>query len=161
MKIIDRFCPEDYFKKIVDGIVWNYNFTWNLQDVVATDDENQFDWYATHIVYKDSSPLSPYWEGLGNLVYSLPDFRSLIRVKINFYSRTETIIEHAKHIDCPFEHKGAILSLNTCDGFTRLEDDTKIESIANRLLVFDSSKPHNSSTTTNAKGRFNININYL
>ena len=83
MKIIDRFLPEDYFKSIVDGVVWNYGFNWNLQNIVATDDENESDWYATHIIYKDYVPQSEYWEGIGRLIHSLPDFRSLIRVKIN------------------------------------------------------------------------------
>ena len=161
MKIIDSFLPEDYFKSIVDGVVWNTGFTWNLQDIVATDGENESDWYATHNIYRDNAPQSEYWEGIGRLIYSLPDFRSLIRVKINFYPRTETIIEHAKHVDYPYEHKGALLSLNTCNGFTKLEDGSKIESVENRLLIFDPSKPHNSSTTTDTNGRFNININYL
>jgi hypothetical protein len=51
--------------------------------------------------------------------------------------------------------------LNTCDGFTSLDDGTKIESIENRLLLFDSNKPHASSTCTNAKARFNMNFNYF
>ena len=161
MKIIDSFLPEDYFKSIVDGVVWNTGFTWNLQNIVATDDENESDWYATHIIYRDNAPQSEYWEGLGRLVYSLPDFKSLIRVKINFYPRTETMIEHTRHVDYPYEHKGVLLSLNTCNGFTKLEDNSKIESVENRLLIFDPSKPHNSSTTTDTNGRFNININYL
>ena len=42
-----------------------------------------------------------------------------------------------------------------------LEDGTKVDSVANRLLLFNSSLNHNSSTTTNAKGRYNININYI
>jgi hypothetical protein len=49
----------------------------------------------------------------------------------------------------------------TCDGFTSLDDGTKIESIENRLLLFDSNKPHASSTCTNAKARFNMNFNYF
>ena len=37
----------------------------------------------------------------------------------------------------------------------------KIENVENRLLLFDPQILHSSSTTSNAKGRFNININYL
>jgi hypothetical protein len=58
-------------------------------------------------------------------------------------------------------NKYTVFSLNTCDGFTSLEDGTKIESIENRLLLFDSNKPHASSTCTNAKARFNMNFNYF
>ena len=70
-------------------------------------------------------------------------------------------MEHGQHRDYPIPHKGAIIYLNTCDGFTRLEDGTKVESVQNRILLFDASTLHNSTNTTNAKGRFNININYF
>ncbi len=71
------------------------------------------------------------------------------------------MFEHGRHVDYEFENKAALLSLNTCDGFTRLEDGTKVESVENRMLFFDPGQKHNSSTTTNERGRFNINFNYL
>ena len=43
----------------------------------------------------------------------------------------------------------------------KLEDGTKIDSIANRILLFDSSKKHCSTTTTNTFARINININFI
>ena len=51
--------------------------------------------------------------------------------------------------------------MNTCDGYTKLKDGTKIDSVANRVLLFDPSKEHCSTTTTNVPARFNININYF
>ena len=77
------------------------------------------------------------------------------------YPNTETLKEHGIHIDYSFPHKAGILSINTCDGYTKLEDGTKIDSVANRMLLFDASNPHNSSTTTNQPVRVNININYF
>ena len=32
---------------------------------------------------------------------------------------------------------GAIFSLNTCDGYTKFKDGTKVESVANRIVIFD------------------------
>ena len=61
----------------------------------------------------------------------------------------------------PYKHKGAILYINDNNGKTILEDGTEIESKANRLLLFDASKPHNSTSCTDAKSRINININYF
>ena len=87
-----------------------------------------------------------------------------MRVKGNWFPPTSVAYDHIPHKDYAEELgeiKGAILSLNTCDGWTRLEDKTKVDSVANRLLLFNSSELHNSSTTTNPKGRFNINFNYL
>ena len=65
------------------------------------------------------------------------------------------------HFDYPFSHSSALLSLNTCDGYTKLKDGTKIDSIANRILLFDPSEEHCSTTTTNIFARINININYI
>ena len=42
-----------------------------------------------------------------------------------------------------------------------LEDGKEVKSIANRALFFDSMKPHSSTSCSDKKARFNININYL
>ena len=95
------------------------------------------------------------------MFWKLLNMKSLIRAKLNLYMRTDKIEEHHPHTDFPFEHKGCVFSFNTCDGYTILNDGTKIESIENRALLFDSSKSHSSTSTTNAKGRFNVNFNYF
>ena len=88
-------------------------------------------------------------------------FRSLLRVKVNFYPYSEKLIEHAPHTDYDFSHTGAVLSLNTCDGFTRLSDNSIVDSVENRIVFFDASTTHNSTTTTTSIGRYNINFNFL
>ena len=65
------------------------------------------------------------------------------------------------HKDTNYSSLGAIFSLNTCDGYTKLKDGTKIDSIANRILLFNASEEHCSTTTTNVSARINININYM
>ena len=91
----------------------------------------------------------------------IPNIENLIRIKINFYPNTTELHEHGHHIDYEYSHKGSLLSLNTCDGYTKIrEPETKYPSVANTLLTFDPSEDHCSTTTTNAIGRFNININY-
>ena len=87
--------------------------------------------------------------------------KSLIRIKANLYHKTEKLIFHKPHLDYDFKHKGAILYLNTCNGYTVLNGGTKIKSVENTLLLFDSSKTHNSTNCTDKKIRLNININYF
>lgn len=84
-----------------------------------------------------------------------------MRIKINMYPNTEILKEHGMHSDYTFPHKTGLFSINTCDGYTKLEDGTKIDSVANRMLLFDGSNPHSSSTTTDQPVRVNININYF
>ena len=85
----------------------------------------------------------------------------MIRSKCNLYTKTEKLFEHKLHTDMPFPHKGFLFYVNTNNGFTILEDGTKVESIANRALFFDSSKSHKSTTCTDEDIRVNININYV
>ena len=78
------------------------------------------------------------------------NFRSMIRIKINAYPYTNIVKEHDEHIDFEFSNIGAVFSLNTCDGYTKFSDGTKVESLANRIVFFDASKKHQSTTTSNA-----------
>jgi len=55
----------------------------------------------------------------------------------------------------------ALLSINTCNGFTVLEDGTKIESKRNRLLLIDGSTKHASTTCTDAQIRVNVGVNFF
>ena len=113
-----------------------------------------------HIFYDNNLPCSKHFEKLLELLDAL-EVNALIRAKANLYPNTQKLIEHEVHNDYEFSHRGAILYLNTCDGYTKLEDGTKVDSIANRVLIFDASTKHCSTTTTNAKARFNINLNYF
>ena len=169
-KIVDDYLPDEYFKTLKDAIVLNEHFPWcriNELNVFQTT-ENR-DVYFAHMIYQHHTPKTQ--EHNWNLVVPFlsqlektEKMHALIRVKVNYYNSTPEVVEHCKHYDypaMPLPHKGAILYLNTNDGFTRLEDGTKIESIENRLLVFDASKMHNSTTTTSFEGRYNINVNYF
>jgi hypothetical protein len=67
-------------------------------------------------------------------------------------------IEHFSHIPA---YKTAILYLNENDGYTALEDGTKINSIANRLVIFNGNTYHAPVNATNIRNRLVLNINYL
>ena len=169
VNIIDDFLSQEEFEEVRDLIVFNWDFDWYFQKEVnyaGTDCTKDFwNWYGTHTFYVNDFPESKNYPILYNKFIpcfkEMGIFRSLIRIKGNFYPYTETLKEHAPHYDYRFSHVGALYSLNTCDGFTRLCDGTKIDSVANRILIFDSSTSHNSSTTTTSAGRFNINFNFL
>ena len=90
--------------------------------------------------------------------------RTLVRVKINSYPNQNKFIEHSMHQDFPpskLPYKTCLFCLNTCDGYTKLEDGTKIDSIANRAIFFDPTFEHCSTNTTDQPRRVNINFNYF
>jgi len=116
--------------------------------------------YLCHPFFSDYQILSEHFSIIMPILKQLK-VKALARVKINLYPSQETLTEHGKHKDFPFPHKAAIFSLNTCDGYTKLNDGTKIESVENRMLLFDASNPHSSTNTTTANARYNINFNYF
>ena len=89
------------------------------------------------------------------------DIKALVRVKCNLYTRTEKIVQHDMHKDYDYSHTACILGINDCDGFTIFENGDKIESKANRMLIFDGLDKHCSTTCTDKKARININFNFL
>ena len=175
VKIIDNFLDAYAFHEIQKTIVYNPDFELFLQPIVAFDgkdmesykveEENKWNFYFTHALYDNGMPMSKYAESILNFTVSkfqsLGIFKALLRAKVNLYTNTPEIKEHIQHTDYPFPHTAALLSLNTCDGFTRMSDGTKVDSVENRLIIFDGSTLHNSSTTTNSKARYNINFNFL
>ena len=134
---------------------------WFLQSSIAYENSAEDKIFLLyHMFYEHNAPCSHLYEKLIPLLDKL-GAGCLIRIKANLYPNTEKLHEHPMHVDYDFCHSAAILSLNTCDGYTKLKDGTKIDSIANRVLLFDASKEHCSTTTTNVSARINININYI
>ena len=155
-KVIDNFLDEEYFEilaSLLEEISWYF-----LPHVAESSIVEDNIFYLYHLFYATNSPTGPLYNKLLPVIDKLGG-ECLIRIKANLYPNTETLHEHPMHTDFPFPHTGAILSMNTCDGYTKLVDGTKIDSIANRVLVFDSSVEHCSSTTTDVSARWNINFN--
>jgi hypothetical protein len=133
--------------------------TIDLKNIITKEGNDWRLFYFIHMVY-DYTILSPFYEVIKP--YRKPfDIKALIRIKINMYPNAETLKEHGMHYDYDYSHKAAILSINTCDGYTKLEDGTKIDSVANRMLLFDGQTLHTSSNTTDQTARININFNYF
>ena len=165
-EVIDNFLDEEYFDSLVTLFTdkdkrGNDVMPWFFQSSISHDNvvEDKL-FYMTHMLYNVNMPMSPLYEKIIPLLKKL-EAKCLIRIKANLFPNTHTLHEHPMHTDFDFSHSGALFSLNTCDGYTKLKDGTKIDSVANRVLLFDAGEEHCSTTTTNVAARFNININYI
>ena len=181
-EVIDDFLPKNNFKQLQKfvmespAISWSYNtkiegFNTDGEQIILADGSSKMTgWvqqdyrlsYFVHVLFDQFKILSDHF-GLILPILAHPKIqaKALLRSKINLYPHHDTLNEHGTHKDYPFPHKTALLALNTCDGYTKLEDEIKIESVENRMLLFDSSNPHASTDTSNSTARFNININYF
>ena len=166
LNIIDDFLSHEDHRQLKNLIVFNQNFPLHFQREVSGDKKHRenWDWYATHTLYYQDHSCSPYTNDICN--YFIPKFmkmdifKSLMRIRVNFYPYTNRVKEHSPHVDYKFSHHAAIYCLNTCDGFTRIGRE-KVKSVANRMYFFDGSVEHNSSTTSDDCGRYNLNFNFL
>ena len=159
MKIINNLLSEKELEYMKTKMMYDHSMPWYFNNGIATDRENDSMYYFTHNFYTDYQKSDWF-----HIISSILDFikpKVLIRAKANMYPSTPVITHHDPHVDLTYEHKGAIFYVNTNNGVTVLEDGTEVESIENRLLLFDSSKKHNSTSCTDAKVRVNINFNYF
>ena len=159
-EVLENFLSEDDFTRIVN-IVTSFSFPYFYQNEIGYNNENEhLNCYFTHRLKDNFLPNSEYHNLFDSVIKKLNISDSLVyRIKVNCYPRTEKIIEHNPHIDYKDSHLACILYINSNDGFTRIDKDVKIDSIANRLLLFDGSIPHNSTNCTNQKARFTANFN--
>jgi len=160
-QIIDNFLPIDDFKRLSEIVMGN-GFAWYWQPNINEEHKSDVDYtsYFTHMCYNHNNVNSPTFYEFEKIL-KLLDVKAIIRLKINCYPNTGKFDTHEAHSDYPYSHKGCIFYFNTCNGYTILNDGTRIESIANRALLFDPSLPHQSTNATDVKARFNVNMNYF
>ena len=167
-KVIDNFLSPHLFDKILSQLdpVSNYageNISWNYCKAVGNREDtlNSIvnNMYFYNMIYCNTILSEKYYKILEDLIYKI-NVAALMRIKVNLYTRTESLCHHPDHCDAEFSHKGALFSLNTCDGFTVINGE-EIPSVANRMILFDPSIPHHSTNCTNDTHRMNINFNYF
>ena len=158
----DNYLNEDDYKNLKHIIMEGGTFPWHFFNTVANaGEQHKFNFYWTHVFFVHNAGItSPFFKILDPILRKLK-FKALIRIRANLYSNQGEMKEHEKHVDYDFPHKGALFSVNTCNGFTALADGTKIKSVGNRILLFNPSIPHHSSTCTDTNVRVNINFNYF
>ena len=162
--IQDNFLDKDVFRFISDQLMGDH-FPWNYMAGVVGYADTQSDedgdyYYFTHGFYRDNKFWTNYEQVFQPIIDAI-DPVALIRVKANLYPNVGVYHQHGWHSDLEVTHKAALFYINTNNGHTVLEDGTKIESVANRLLTFDGSKKHASTTCTDQNVRVNININHI
>jgi hypothetical protein len=158
-KVIDDFLDKKYFEELQE-MVLSADFPWFFQKSVNNNQEDKdLYFYLTHLLYENDQSNSDFFPDFKPLLDKI-DYKKLIRVKVNLYPRTEKFKVNAPHIDFPFENKGFLLYFNSCDSKTLLQH-CYIDCIENRGVYFDPTKPHSSSSCTNTKARFSLNVNYI
>ena len=172
MWIEDDFLDQKEFDKLQDlmlspDFAWYYNPTIDFENTLG--DKFQF----IHFFYKAFTPTSSNIKII-NPVLAKIDAVSLWRIKANLLTKTSNIIENEFHVDMDMmsEEKQkqwttSIFYINTNNGYTEFQDgriameNTKVESVANRMVTFPANLKHYGTSCTDEKTRVVINFNYF
>ena len=171
MKIVDDFLAQDVFYELQTFIL-DYRFAWYYNDAVVSypysgkEDKNEFQF--THLFYFDFVSLSIHFEIFKPILEKIKPI-SLWRIKANLLTITPNIIESGFHSDLgeylPEEKlkqwTTSIFYMNTNNGYTKFEDGTIVESVANRMVTFPANMKHCGTSCTDEKRRIVINFNYF
>ena len=167
IEVFDNFLKEDIFKDLerrfcVDYVEWHFNshvvFPWD------EDDLNNFQF--VNAIYTNGSPQNEHYNAILPLFDKL-EVKFPLRAKLNLQTRTPEIISRSFHSDMgdtlsdDIPYKTAIYYLNTNDGYTEFETGEIVESVANRVVIFEGNQNHRGTTCTNQKTRIVLNINYI
>jgi len=158
MKIIDNFLDEgDHI--ILKDILMSNTFPWFFNHSKIKGSKDLFDFQFTHIFYADNQINSNYFNCVESLLNKINP-HALVRIKANLNVMSHKQVIYKKHKDQEFKCKAAIYYVNTNDGYT-LFKNKKINSVENRIVLFNSDEMHSSTNTTNSKSRIVINFNYF
>jgi hypothetical protein len=171
MEIIDNFVHQEKFDELQD-LILGANFSWYYNSMIDyAEDVDKFQFI--HGFYTNHSPCSPYFHNL-NPVLEIINPISLWRIKANLLTITPNIVENDFHIDMGGisneklnQLTTAIFYLNTNNGYTEFQDgriameNTKVKSVANRLVTFPASLRHRGTSCTDEKNRVVINFDYF
>jgi len=169
--IFDNFIPEKYFKPLQETITGE-NFPWYYNDykVLKGDGIGQF----IHHFYKSNEITSTFYPLVKPIIDSIHGKDRevvLVRIKANFQPVEKEVTTTPFHIDTmPYpvpenrlleleDRITAILYITTNNGLTIFENGDKINSEANRLIVFPAGTPHASVSATDNK-RIVLNMNF-
>ena len=174
-KIInDNFLsPQDF--ETIRNVITDGEFPW-FYGTYSSDDKQSFPLdhksphigFFYHMIYEKNVPCSPFYNYFSNILEQL-NATILFRIRVNltpglpepqfadFHSDTSDILQE----DIAGEWTTSILYINTNNGYTEFEDGTKVESVANRLVIFPSNIKHRMVSQTDEEPRILINFNYL
>ena len=173
MKIEDNFLDQDALDSL-QTLMMGGEFAWHYCDIIDyQDDEDKYQFI--HFFYREYNQLSPFIH-IVNPILEIIKPVSLILIRTNLLTRTSNIVENEFHYDISsyddenrktiFPEKlkqltTSIFYVNTNNGYTKFEDGSIVESVANRMVSFSANMKHKGTSCTDEKIRVVINFNYF
>lgn len=165
INIIDNFIPEQIFQDIEESFCGE-NTAWYFFKTVDYSDEDDVEndkYQFSHNIWDPSIGVcSPNYDLISSSLNALNCY-SVIRIKANLNVKTDINKQIGSfHTDTLIPNATtAIWYLNTNNGYTLFQSGHKVESIRNRIVIFNSQIKHTGVSCTDEKCRILINFNYF
>ena len=157
IKIIDNFLEEDVFI-VIQNFVMGDNFPWYFNDF-KSDGYDTHNYQFTHTIIREGEIQSEFIQHMDSFFKRL-DVKEVFRIKMNLTTRTEKLFNHLYHTDFK-DCTTAIFYMNTNNGKTIFKHGEEVNSVANRMVIFNSNLEHAATSHTDEKTRVVINFNYV
>ena len=157
IEIIDDFLPEEEFKTI-QSFMMGGEFRWFYTEGRATRDDGLF--LMIHMFFQPDVGANSEHIDIWNNFMSKIGAKECKRIKANLTFKTPTIEPGSLHIDFP-AMKTIVYYINTNNGYTEFENGVRVNSVANRVCIFDANLEHCGTThTEGGPQRVVVNFNY-
>ena len=158
IEVIDNFLEEDVFKEI-EKILMGDKFPWFFNNFKNDDDDiNNFQF--THTVVRGNGNIESKFIQYMKPFFDKLNIKKIFRIKINLTTRAHNSFNHLYHTDVSFQCTTAIFYINSNNGKTIFKHGEEVNSIANRMVIFNSNLEHAATSHTDEKTRVVINFNY-
>ena len=157
MKIIDNFLPEEEFKSI-QSFMMGGEFNWFYSKGTVREDDGLF--HMLHMFFQPEVGSNSEHLSIWNNFMKQLGAKECTRIKANLTFKTPTIELTEYHSDYD-DMKTAIFYINTNNGYTEFKNGVRVNSVANRVCIFDSNLQHRGTTHTEPDPRrIVVNFNY-
>lgn len=159
LNIKDDFLSKEDHQKLLrifhDDIEWRYN-----KNVVYDGEDSPEEYALVTSIYSQGWVMQ---REVFDILKKYVNADSWIRIKANFGPKRTKVMENALHVDYKdtFTNQWtAVYYLTTNNGYTYFEDGQRVDSVANRLVVFPVDTMHSGTTSTD-NNRIVINLNWI
>ena len=140
----DDFLSQQDFETIRNEITTT-EFQWSFSQYVDSPNEEPTPGQFVHTAYYGSAPCSDFYNQLAPILERRLNCCCLYRIKLNLQPRLPEPFTYMFHSDLSHDFEEdvashwttAILYINTNNGYTEFENGEKVNSVANRLMIFD------------------------
>ena len=158
IEVIDNFLEEDVFKEI-EKILMGDKFPWFFNDF-KNDNNDINNFQFTHTVVRGNGNIESKFIQYMKPFFDKLNIKKIFRIKINLTTRTQNLFNHLYHTDVSFQCTTAIFYINSNNGKTIFKNGEEVNSVANRMVIFNSNLEHAATSHTDEKTRVVINFNY-